>query len=413
MNNELNYVRLAGGIEFTRMNDDCYILTNKGNGEQFCINRNSYEVLSLLNGQHTVEEALEQTRSGGGEGTSLSDVAAFFVERFSTLGVLAGVSGEEVQRKPSKFRKHGAFFVELAEIKLEKYLSGIAGKVRLGEKKLILFYALLYPLLMALTVKLLFFTEYGRAYYSHSSYWGSVEYLVLFFALVLAHEIGHIVSAVLFGKAPRSIGFGVYLVFPAFFVNMSNIWDLKRIPRIIINLSGVVYECVFILGLLLYMLYVRELHQIIVLKSMFLLAIINFIPFYKSDGYWVLADYFNEPNFHLKSIRTFKRFWADLFRRRKITFSVSYVFHLAYASFSLLMIYYVVSFVVTHLEYLIDFPRIFFMVMSVDYVQDHGWNFLMQYNKVLMPLIVYIFVIKMLLRRAQSLFAKAAARKAS
>ncbi|HEY9229675.1 MAG TPA: hypothetical protein VIP11_23700, partial [Gemmatimonadaceae bacterium] len=61
---------------------------------------------------------------------------------------------------------------------------------------------------------------------------------VLFVLTLLAHEFGHAAACVRYGVPPGEIGVGLYLVFPAFYANVTNVWRLKRWERVIVDAAG-------------------------------------------------------------------------------------------------------------------------------------------------------------------------------
>jgi putative peptide zinc metalloprotease protein len=68
---------------------------------------------------------------------------------------------------------------------------------------------------------------------------------LLFLGSLLAHEIGHASACVHYRARPSEIGFVLYLVYPAFYSNVSAAWALRRWQRVIVDLGGVYFELVF------------------------------------------------------------------------------------------------------------------------------------------------------------------------
>lgn len=131
-------------------------------------------------------------------------------------------------------------------------------------------------------------------------------------AATLGHELGHLAACRKHKAKHGGVGFGFYLVFPVFYSNVTGIWVLDKWRRILINLSGVYMELLFICVLLV----VARWYPDALAPAILFLAgklIYTVMPFLRSDGYWVLSDMIEVPNLHqvasskildvLKSIR--------------------------------------------------------------------------------------------------------------
>jgi putative peptide zinc metalloprotease protein len=130
--------------------------------------------------------------------------------------------------------------------------------------------------------------------------------LALFYpALILTmlfHELGHAAACRKFNILPDSIGFGFYLIFPVFYTDVSKIWRLKKMRRILVNSGGVYFQLLINLCLLGYYLLIaqyqlpgKNLIEIIAVVNTFI-ALYSLNPFLRNDGYWIFSDYFNIPN---------------------------------------------------------------------------------------------------------------------
>ena len=86
------------------------------------------------------------------------------------------------------------------------------------------------------------------------------------------------------------MGVGIYLVYPAFYTDVSDNYRLGRWGRVRTDLGGFYFNLIFVLGVMA--LYVATGYEFLLLIVM----LINFeiihqlLPFVRLDGYWVLAD---------------------------------------------------------------------------------------------------------------------------
>jgi putative peptide zinc metalloprotease protein len=123
-----------------------------------------------------------------------------------------------------------------------------------------------------------------------------VGLLAIFGVGALVHEIGHAAACHYGGARPGVIGVGIYLVFPAFFTNVTDSYRLRRAGRLRTDLGGLYFNvwCVLALGSA----------YLISGNGLFLLALLlmqiqmveQLIPTLRFDGYFVLADLAGVPD---------------------------------------------------------------------------------------------------------------------
>jgi putative peptide zinc metalloprotease protein len=112
----------------------------------------------------------------------------------------------------------------------------------------------------------------------------------------IVHEIGHAAACHYGGGRPGSIGFGVYVVFPAFYTDVTDSYRLSRGGRLRTDLGGLYFNvwCLLLAGgaylatghglflLLILMMQVQMLQQL--------------VPALRFDGYYILADLAGVPD---------------------------------------------------------------------------------------------------------------------
>ncbi len=118
--------------------------------------------------------------------------------------------------------------------------------------------------------------------------------LLLFSSFI--HELGHASACRHYGIQHGSVGFGLYLNFPVFYTDVSGIWRLPRLQRLIVNMAGIYFQLILLIPLLLF--YFNSYDN--TLKYSLLVININFLitlnPFFKFDGYWIISDVLGVPN---------------------------------------------------------------------------------------------------------------------
>lgn len=131
---------------------------------------------------------------------------------------------------------------------------------------------------------------------------------ILILCILLIHEFGHSISAKKFNVNIKELGFGIYSIFPVFYVDLGEAWKLNIKKRTIINLSGIYTQ--LIIGIILIVLSLIFKSNFIILglyHANFTIIILNFNPFFKFDGYWVVSDLLNENNLMKKSTTILKK----------------------------------------------------------------------------------------------------------
>lgn len=112
----------------------------------------------------------------------------------------------------------------------------------------------------------------------------------------LIHELGHATACRYGGARPGVIGFGIYIVFPAFFTNVTDAYRLGRAGRLRTDLGGLYFNvwCLLIAGAG-YLLTGQGL-LLLVVVVMQLEMVQQLIPTVRFDGYFVLADLAGVPD---------------------------------------------------------------------------------------------------------------------
>lgn len=130
--------------------------------------------------------------------------------------------------------------------------------------------------------------------------WLSLDQSLAAFALILLgaaiHEFGHAGALVRHGQPAGAIGAGLYLgAIPVFYADVSRAWRLSVRARVVVNLGGVYFQAVYATALML--LGAAAGYPALQMAGALsvVLALTQFMPFARTDGYWVLSDALREP----------------------------------------------------------------------------------------------------------------------
>jgi len=110
------------------------------------------------------------------------------------------------------------------------------------------------------------------------------------------HECGHAAGCRYGGARPGKIGVGIYLVWPAFFTNVTDSYRLSRAGRLRTDLGGLYFNAVFMLALA--GLYAATSSEVLLLAIAFthLEMLEQLMPFVRFDGYFILSDLIGVPD---------------------------------------------------------------------------------------------------------------------
>lgn len=126
------------------------------------------------------------------------------------------------------------------------------------------------------------------------------ESILGLYAMLIAgaviHELGHATACHYGGAEPGRIGFGLYLVFPAFFTDVTDSYRLNRAGRLRTDLGGLYFNvwCVLIAGI--GFLASGQGMLLLLVIAMQLQMVQQLPPTLRLDGYYVLADLAGVPD---------------------------------------------------------------------------------------------------------------------
>jgi hypothetical protein len=139
-------------------------------------------------------------------------------------------------------------------------------------------------------VEYLIFTASFKNVTADSSFLG---FLLLYAAVALGgliHEMGHLTACARNGAEHGGVGVGLYLVFPAFYADVTSAWKLSRWARVSVDLGGLYFQSMFLTVVGLFAVFTKSMafYQINFFTLVLMLFTLN--PALRFDGYWLLVD---------------------------------------------------------------------------------------------------------------------------
>src|SRR5215211_4124673 len=137
------------------------------------------------------------------------------------------------------------------------------------------------------------------------------ELLLLVLGLTIAsaafHEIGHAAACRYGGGKPGGMGAGIYLVWPAFYTDVTDAYRLPRRARLRTDMGGIYFNAfaaVVTLGVWL----ATGVEALLLLIAIQMLEIVkNLSPVIRADGYHILSDATGVPDLYAHMGPTLKR----------------------------------------------------------------------------------------------------------
>jgi putative peptide zinc metalloprotease protein len=284
-------VELAGEYQGSGLAETTYLVLKPG-GQSIQVSRLLYLVLEGIDGIRAVSEIAERTSAAFGREVSADNVAYLVASKLEPLGLVPGGGAHStpppedqpllglklrhtlirepvVQRLASLFKP--LFHPVVVVIVLASLIGSDAYLVRSGKFSSSFQYVLSHPVLLLIVL--------GLAVTS-----------------MMFHECGHAAACRYGGARPGVIGVGFYVVWPAFYTNVTDAYRLGRVGRIRTDLGGVYFNAVFMLPLIAGYLKTGYLPLLAAVFLIHLEVVQQLMPSLRLDGYFILADLIGVPD---------------------------------------------------------------------------------------------------------------------
>ncbi|MDA2894839.1 M50 family metallopeptidase [Mycolicibacterium sp. BiH015] len=269
-------------------------LARRGDGQTVQLTPLLYAVLHEIDGEKTAAEVASAVSESTGRGISEDNVSQLIDEKLRPLGLLTLSDGSQpaVRKRDPLLGLRFRYAVTDPE-----RTNGLTDPFRILFRPWVTI-----PALAAFAVVCWWvFFEKGLASAAHDAF-ERPGLLILVFAVTIVsagfHEFGHAAAARYGGATPGVMGFGVYLVWPAFYTDVTDSYRLGRWGRIRTDLGGLYFNAlvaVAITGLWLWLGYDALL---LVVATQILQMLRQLAPLVRFDGYHVLADVTGVPDLY-------------------------------------------------------------------------------------------------------------------
>ncbi len=284
-------VELAGEYQGSGLAEATYLVLKPG-GQSIQISRLLHLVLGEIDGIHTVSEIAEQVSAAFGRTVSADNVGYLLASKLAPLGLVPG--GGAHATPPAEDQP-------LLGLKMRHTMIRERTVQRLAD----VFKPLFHPVVVVAVLASLIASDAWLVHggqLSSSFQYVLIHPVMLLMVLGLAvtsmmfHECGHAAACRYGGARPGVIGVGFYVVWPAFYTNVTDAYRLGRVGRIRTDLGGVYFNAVFMLPLIAGYLKTGYLP---LLAAVFLIhteILQQLMPSLRLDGYFILADLIGVPD---------------------------------------------------------------------------------------------------------------------
>jgi putative peptide zinc metalloprotease protein len=135
--------------------------------------------------------------------------------------------------------------------------------------------------------------------------------LLLVFALAVAsagfHELGHAAACRYGGATPGGMGMGLYLVWPAFYTDVTDTYRLPKRDRLRVDLAGLYFNVVVAVLTLAVWLVVGADALLLLVALQILQMVKQLSPVIRADGYHILSDWTGVPDLFSQMGPTLRR----------------------------------------------------------------------------------------------------------
>lgn len=268
-------------------------LVRRGDGQTIQLTRLLYLVLDAVDGARSHPEIAGRVSEDYGRRVSAEDVAALEA-RLRQLGLLRLADGSE----PRLVRSD-----PLLALRMRYAVTDPEVTRRLTAP----FAALFHPVVVAVVVSaflavcgwLLVVQGLGAATH-HAFAQPALLMGVLVLTVVSAgfHEFGHAAAARYGGATPGAMGAGLYLVWPAFYTDVTDSYRLGRAGRVRTDLGGLYFNAIVALVVVGAWWLTSWEALLLVVATQVLQMARQLAPFVRFDGYHVLADLTGVPDLY-------------------------------------------------------------------------------------------------------------------
>lgn len=285
-------IELVGEMQESAFQDRQWLI--KRNGHFLQVSELLYRVAEQADGQHTLQDIATAVTDATEWIVTEAHVRQIIETKLIPLGVIAAAGDDEHQPRP--VQPPSPLMLNLrTKVLGPRVIDPVTGVLQHLFTPI-----LLVPILAVAAI------AHWWLYFRYDVQQGFAElvrapvYTLLLLPILIlgavCHEFGHASALRYGGGRARSIGVGLYLIYPAFYTDTTDSYRLGRWARVRTDLGGFYFHLLFAIGLVAA--YLSTGHGFLLLAILFINLDMarQLIPFVRLDGYWLLSDLTGIPD---------------------------------------------------------------------------------------------------------------------
>jgi len=289
--------KLAEGVELLgRYEDSGYreapFMARRADGQMIQLPALLYLIAERSDGTRTYEQIAQEVSEAFGRGLEPEDVRMLVDQKMRPLGIMTLPDGSSPQLRKAN---------PLLALRLRVALipAAVTNAVAVLFRPLFFPPVILAVLAGVVAVDAWLFFGHGFAQGVRHLVYAPLLLLLVFGLVVVAgilHEIGHATACRYGGARPGVMGAGIYVVWPAFYTDVTDAYRLSKGGRLRTDLGGVYLNAIFILLTAgAYFLTGYEV-LLVVIFVQHMEIVRQLLPLLRFDGYLVLSDLTGVPD---------------------------------------------------------------------------------------------------------------------
>ncbi|WP_236777290.1 hypothetical protein [Arthrobacter crystallopoietes] len=267
-------------------------LVRRADGQTIQLTPLLYAVLAGVDGSRSLKQVAEHASARSGRLITAGNVQTLIEKQLLPLGLLRLADGTQ------------------PEVRKASPLLGMRFRYTVTDpartRKLTAPFAALFHPLIALPVTAAFLVACwwvllvkGLGSATHEAFANPGLLLLVFAITILSagfHEFGHAAAARRGGATPGAMGVGLYLIWPAFYTDVTDSYRLGRGGRIRTDLGGLYFNAIVVVGTMGIWWLTGFDALLLVVVTQILQMVRQLLPLVRFDGYHILADATGVPD---------------------------------------------------------------------------------------------------------------------
>lgn len=267
-------------------------LVRRADGQTLQLTPLLYLVLEAIDGTRGVEEIANHASTGSGRLVSADNVRTLIDSQLLPLGLLRLADGSQPEVRKAD---------PLLGMKFRYTVTDPERTRRITAPFAVLFSPLIVVLVTAAFLASCWWVLMvkGLASATHEAFANPGLVLLILVVTVLSagfHEFGHAAAARRGGATPGAMGTGLYLIWPAFFTDVTDSYRLGRAGRIRTDLGGLYFNAIVAVAIMGIWWATGFDALLLVVVTQVLQMVRQLLPLVRFDGYHILADATGVPD---------------------------------------------------------------------------------------------------------------------